>query len=440
MGRAILHYLPRAKSALVLTECLLTFLLVYLLLALSAKGPQAPVALCNALAATFCFAIGATTLVPHGHSGEPVLSCRSLLITALAAGLLALPLVSAVSTVLGGPRYDLGTTLVVWAIWVGVLTSSRTVLGVLARHSAPVRRILLLGQPEQLAATGSRLSRLGRGRFEVVIGDTDQLSFDRLREQDITTVVVTGAAPVAALPTLIDCKLRGIAILNDLTAQERLLGRLEPGSLRAEDLAFGTGFADSRLGRVVKRGFDIAFALILLILALPLMVVTAIAIKADTPGPVFYRQQRVGQHGRLFTLCKFRSMTVDAEAAGPKWAQQADPRVTRVGRFIRASRIDELPQLVNVLLGHMSLVGPRPERPHFVEQLTAAIPFYHERSYVKPGVTGWAQVNYPYGASVEDAWEKLAYDLYYVKNRGILLDLYILIDTIRVVLFREGAR
>ena len=179
----------------------------------------------------------------------------------------------------------------------------------------------------------------------------------------------------------------------------------------------------------------------LLLLTLPLMAVTALLIKLDSPGPVFYRQLRAGQFGTPFTLFKFRSMSVDAEAGGqPRWAQQQDPRVTRVGSIIRLLRIDELPQLLNVLRGEMSMVGPRPERPHFVEQLAQIIPFYHERSYVAPGITGWAQVNFPYGASVEDAREKLAYDLYYVKNRNLLLDLLILFGTVRVILFREGAR
>jgi lipopolysaccharide/colanic/teichoic acid biosynthesis glycosyltransferase len=156
---------------------------------------------------------------------------------------------------------------------------------------------------------------------------------------------------------------------------------------------------------------------------------------------VIYRQQRVGQFGRVFTVFKFRSMRTDAEACGtPRWAQTGDPRVTRIGRIIRASRIDELPQLANVLRGEMSLVGPRPERPLFVEQLARAIPFYRQRAYVKPGLTGWAQVNYPYGASIEDASEKLAYDLYYVKHSSFWLDLLILLRTVRVVLFQEGSR
>ena len=156
---------------------------------------------------------------------------------------------------------------------------------------------------------------------------------------------------------------------------------------------------------------------------------------------MLYRQTRVGLHGETFTLFKFRSMAIDAEAGGePRWATQQDPRITRVGNIIRPMRIDELPQLINVLRGEMSLIGPRPERPQFVEELARIIPFYRERAYVKPGITGWAQVNFPYGASVDDAVQKLSYDLYYVKNRSLLLDLLILLATIRVILFREGAR
>jgi lipopolysaccharide/colanic/teichoic acid biosynthesis glycosyltransferase len=158
-------------------------------------------------------------------------------------------------------------------------------------------------------------------------------------------------------------------------------------------------------------------------------------------GPVLYRQERVGLRGQVFTLLKFRSMTQDAEVNGsPVWAAQRDPRITRVGWFIRKTRIDELPQLYNVLRGYMSFVGPRPERPYFVNRLAQSIPYYQERHAVKPGITGWAQVNYPYGASLEDARNKLSYDLYYLKNRGLFLDLIILIRTVRVVLWPDGAR
>ena len=191
---------------------------------------------------------------------------------------------------------------------------------------------------------------------------------------------------------------------------------------------------------VSRRALDVIGSLLLLAFALPLLLLVAFLIKVDSTGPVLYRQSRVGLHGRIFTMLKFRSMRVDAEVAGPCWATDRDPRMTRIGAFIRATRLDEVPQLLNVLRGEMSLVGPRPERPHFVQQLAAIIPRYNERTHVLPGITGWAQINYPYGASVEDARAKLAFDLVYINNRALLLDLRILLRTIPVVLFRIGAR
>jgi exopolysaccharide biosynthesis polyprenyl glycosylphosphotransferase len=190
----------------------------------------------------------------------------------------------------------------------------------------------------------------------------------------------------------------------------------------------------------LRRARDVAGSLILLALTLPLLLLVVCLIKFDSRGPLLYRQHRVGLNGQVFTLLKFRSMRIDAEAAGPCWATEGDPRVTRVGAFIRAFRIDELPQLINVLRGEMSLVGPRPERPHFVTQLARIIPGYDDRTRVLPGITGWAQVHYPYGASVEDARVKLAYDIHYLHNQTLLLDAHILVATVRVVLFRVGAR
>jgi lipopolysaccharide/colanic/teichoic acid biosynthesis glycosyltransferase len=190
----------------------------------------------------------------------------------------------------------------------------------------------------------------------------------------------------------------------------------------------------------LRRARDVACCLLLLALMLPLMLLVACLIKAESPGPVLYRQDRVGLHGRVFTLLKLRSMRLDAEAGGPCWAAQRDRRVTRIGGFIRICRIDELPQLINVLRGDMSLIGPRPERPFFTEQLTQVIHQYDERTRVLPGITGWAQVSYPYGASVEDARVKLNYDLYYIRNQTMQFDLLILFATVRVVLFGVGAR
>ena len=191
---------------------------------------------------------------------------------------------------------------------------------------------------------------------------------------------------------------------------------------------------------MVRRARDILGSLLLLILTLPLLLLVACLIKLESAGPVLYQQQRVGLHGSVFTLLKLRSMRVDAEATGPCWAAERDPRVTRIGAIIRACRIDELPQLLNVLRGEMSLVGPRPERPFFTEQLARIIPRYSERTRVLPGLTGWAQVRYSYGASVEDARAKLAYDLHYLAHRSLLFDLRILAETVRVVMLRVGAR
>jgi exopolysaccharide biosynthesis polyprenyl glycosylphosphotransferase len=191
----------------------------------------------------------------------------------------------------------------------------------------------------------------------------------------------------------------------------------------------------------MKNLSDLLIAFCLVLLTLPLMIIVAVTIKCDSRGPVFYRQERVGLGGRRFMLLKFRSMIQDAEPEGrPVWAAEHDPRVTRIGRFIRRTRIDELPQLFNVLRGDMSMIGPRPERPYFVEQLNEIIPSFAERHRIKPGITGWAQVNYPYGASIDDARKKLNYDLYYLKNRSFALDLMILVSTVRVVVLQQGAR
>jgi len=245
---------------------------------------------------------------------------------------------------------------------------------------------------------------------------------------------------ILPLRELLDCKLSGVNVLDPASYFERTLGQIRLDSLRAGWLIFSEGFRQGWRRTAVKRLFDIIAAVILLLLALPIMALTAIAIALESGFPIFYRQERVGLNGRLYNVVKFRSMRIDAEKDGkPRWASANDDRTTRVGRIIRKLRIDELPQLFSVLAGEMSLVGPRPERPYFVDQLTHSIPFYAVRHSVKPGVTGWAQVNYHYGASVDDSIQKLQYDLYYVKNHTLFLDIVILFETVGVVLSCRGA-
>lgn len=267
---------------------------------------------------------------------------------------------------------------------------------------------------------------------------------DIVMEEQVDEIVVAlaerrgGSMP---LRELLDCKLHGVRVLDIATHFEKTLGQIRLDSVNPGWLIFGDGFQQGLLRTVVKRMFDIVFALILIILSAPIMLITGLLILLESGGPMLYLQERVGLNGRLFSVVKFRSMRTDAEKDGkPRWAAAGDDRVTRVGRVIRKLRIDELPQLFTVLAGDMSLVGPRPERPFFVDKLTQEIPYYSVRLSVKPGLTGWAQVRYHYGASMEDSAEKLQYDLYYVKNHTWFLDLVVLFETIGVVLTGKGAQ
>ncbi|MHB1332338.1 MAG: TIGR03013 family XrtA/PEP-CTERM system glycosyltransferase [Sulfuriferula sp.] len=245
-----------------------------------------------------------------------------------------------------------------------------------------------------------------------------------------------GGLPVSEL---LECKLRGINIIELSSFFERENGQLQLESLNASWIILSEGFKQGLARDTVKRIFDLVVSLVIVLISLPAMLLTALAIYLESGGPVLYRQERVGQHGKPFTIMKFRSMRNDAEQDGkPRWADKDDDRTTRVGRFIRRVRLDELPQLFNVFMGHMSFVGPRPERPYFVDELTRQIPYYNSRHTVKPGITGWAQVCYAYGASVEDAVEKLQYDLYYVKNHTLFLDMMVLFQTVQVVLWGKG--
>lgn len=243
------------------------------------------------------------------------------------------------------------------------------------------------------------------------------------------------------MPELLECKLHGIQVEEGETFLERMTGKVLLHQLKPSWIVFSDGFKSLRSRKILKRLFDVFFSILGLVAASPVLLITAILIRLESRGPVLFRQIRVGEHGKDFEIYKFRSMAENAEAkSGPVWAGASDNRVTRVGKFIRKTRIDELPQLINVIKGDMSFVGPRPERPFFVEQLKKQIPYYDTRLVVKPGITGWAQVSYPYGATTEDALEKLQYDLYYIKNLSPILDFMIIMLTIKVVLTGDGAR
>ncbi len=254
-------------------------------------------------------------------------------------------------------------------------------------------------------------------------------------------VVIAQVDRRGCFPTqaLLECRLRGIRVEDWPTFYEKATGKILVTAVRPSWLIFSDGFVKTPRTEIIKRLFDVTMSLAGLLLSLPIMVLVAIAVKLDSPGPVLYRQPRLGENGCVFILNKFRSMRQDAEKeSGPVWSSSRDPRITRVGALLRRTRLDELPQLYNVLVGHMSFIGPRPERPEFVAELQKQIPYYIERLAVKPGITGWAQVRYQYGSTIEDAVEKLQYDLYYIKNLSLFLDLLIVLNTVQVVLFARG--
>ncbi len=262
----------------------------------------------------------------------------------------------------------------------------------------------------------------------------------RLRAEEI--VVAVDDRRGVPLEPLLECRANGITVTDQLNFWERETRKVMLEALSPGWLIYSDGFQlGSFLNRGLKRLLDVLVSVAVLVLTLPVTVLAALAIKLDSPGPLFYRQDRVGLNGRVFTAFKFRSMRADAERDGvPRWAAERDPRITRVGQFLRMTRIDEIPQVWNVLKGDMSFIGPRPERPYFVDALARQVPFYGERARVRPGITGWAQINYPYGASIADAREKLAYDLYYIKNYSLFLDILVLIGTVEAVLWSKGAR
>ncbi|QNQ10086.1 TIGR03013 family XrtA/PEP-CTERM system glycosyltransferase [Sphingomonas alpina] len=348
--------------------------------------------------------------------------------------------------------YSMGAAMI-------LLVGLRILLGKMIGGQAFKRRVVVLGAGARAARLKALAATPGAGF--VVVGYVSMSEAARVIPEAIARdaiynladhVVLLNASEVVlaleerrnALPLkdLLRIKTTGVHVNEISTFLERETGRVDLQSVNPSWLIFSDGFSSGRmLSSVFKRLFDIAASALLLTLTAPVILLTAIAIKLESKGPAFYRQRRVGLYSVGFDCIKLRSMRQDAEIGGQAvWAEKDDPRITRIGRFIRKVRIDELPQTWSVLKGEMSFVGPRPERPQFVDDLEQQLPYYAERHMVKPGITGWAQINYPYGASIEDSRQKLEYDLYYAKNYSPFLDILILLQTIRVVLWPEGAR
>jgi len=358
-----------------------------------------------------------------------------------------------------------GVFLLSAALSLALVMLWRSTFDVISSHIAPRERLLLVGtSPAAVVLARELFERRHELGVEIVgfvdpdptrvgapvinpgvVGTIDDIpSLTSRMRVDRVVVSLSDERGKMKMDQLLDVRLRSGVLFDHLASvYEEYTGKIALENLRPSWLIFSTGFRKTHLLIFTKRAFDLVAAVCGLILSLPLTIITAILVKLESPrDPIFYHQERVGLNGAPFTIHKFRTMKSDAEAkTGPVWsAGDSDPRITRVGRFLRKTRLDEIPQLWNVLMGDMSLIGPRPERPSFVEQLTRQIPFYGQRHVVKPGVTGWAQVRYAYGASVEDALEKMQYDLYYVKHMSLMFDLLIALETIKTVVLRRGAK
>ena len=447
MTRILAQYVSLETAALGVIELILSFLIVEAFLnivpgGLAALRPMASGLDANLTILAIIFAVvtaGIATTIGL-YRPEVCLERRHVVVTAAVAGLVAFPILLLVS---GSFHIDLTRWVIFWLalvllVWQAGILATHLAFSAVVRRDGMVRRVLILGSERRTVRLADMLRSRRVRLFEPVVASAvPALSPDHLRQQRIWGIIVADqgeAEPAAA--TLLDSKLRGARVLSVTTFYERHLGRIDLDSVDSHWLLCADGFTQGLLTKVLKRFLDVVVSLSLLVLTLPVMLVTALLIKLDSPGPVLYRQQRLGLHGKVFTLCKFRSMRVDAEAGGkPRWAQHRDPRVTRVGRFVRPMRIDELPQLINVLLGEMSMIGPRPERPHFVEQLSRVIPLYGQRAYVKPGITGWAQVN---GRDELPIPVKVQFDCEYLQRRSFWFDMKILAITLLNVIRREG--
>lgn len=457
MIRLFNHYLSVRLLLLTALEAFVLFQSVVLGFELRMAEPIGQSPLLEASAFTFVMLITMSALGLYQLQGEPFRTTIHRLLIAYGMSLLIISLVFYLL-----PATYIGRGVMAWSslIALGSVLMIRTLFFRLTDAGLPKRRVLVLGNGKEaeqvirfLHESDARRSVAYAGLYPVMPerdaeGRQNRVDHESLirtvRELKVSQIVVAvrqQRGGVLPLRHLLDCKLNGIKVMDLQTFYERERGVLLIDNMRASWMIFGDGFGHGITRDVVKRLFDVFVSIALIAATLPLLICAMIAVVVESGLPIFYLQERVGAGGRRFNIIKLRTMRQDAEADGrPRWAGTNDTRVTATGRFLRKTRIDEIPQLWNVLCGEMSFVGPRPERPFFVEKLAQEIPFYEVRHSIKPGVTGWAQVRYPYGASIEDGMAKLQYDLYYVKNHSLFLDLMILIETLQVVILGKGAR
>ena len=461
MIRVFSHYIHRATLNSILFDVAVVFMVILFALMMQAGGS---VNQAMPLAGTHVLSLAASLFVINSASGlyekSTASSFTQSLMRMAMALVVVLPLTYAIFGLLPADMASRAAVQMSAMAGVAAVVLRRVYVAHWAAVPQARTRILVFGAGAAAQVVGSTLKSAdpnahivgyvaGPNEKDTAVAAAELLQMsgslpetaNRLGVDEIVVALTERRAGSMPLRELLDCKLHGIKVYDLNTHFEKTLGQIRVDFVSASWLIFGDGFNQGALRTAIKRVFDILCSGLLFVVALPIMILAAIAVALESRGPILYRQERVGLNGKPFNVIKFRSMRTDAEKDGkPRWAATNDDRITRVGHVIRRLRIDELPQIFNVLIGEMSLVGPRPERPFFVEQLTQQIPFFAVRHSVKPGVTGWAQVRYQYGATIEDAQEKLQYDLYYVKNHTLFLDLVVLFETIGVVLTGKGAR
>ncbi len=463
MIRIFNHYVSKMAFVLLLLELVMLLASASVASALWVSDSQGHFRTDNLYVSSLTFALviifSMSALGMYQHSSRE--GMRTTLFRIMPSFALAFAMLSALIAVRPDLYLGRGVSSAIFAIGATAVVLTRLVVFKSAESALLEARLIFIGAgPMARECIDLAFRKFGFHQFKVVgcvaldgeteavpeayrlpMGESLLMMAQRYEAREIVVTHTDRRGDAFLMDQLLECALSGVRVIDAATFFEREACQIRLDSLQPSYLIFGGGFDQSFVRAAVKRSFDLAASAAIGIVSLPVMLGAAAAIALDDGGPVFYQQERVGRNGRRFRVLKFRSMRVDAEADGlPTWAALDDPRVTRVGRLLRTLRIDELPQLFNVFRGEMSFVGPRPERAYFVDQLTGEVPYYNVRHSIKPGVTGLAQVRYQYGASTGDAIQKLQYDLYYVKNNSLFLDLMILIDTVQVVLLGKGSR